>query len=203
MGIAAAGRPVDPTVGEIRIVALEGSLKAGSSNAALLRAAQAVAPDGLAIDVPVSLRDVPALDPDLDACDGSAPEPVERLRAAMRGADGLLIASPEYAHSMPGTLKNALDWLVPSGELAGLPVALVSASTTMTGGLRAQMALLQTLLAQGAFVVVQYTLPGVKAKRDDTGELTGDVVRRRLRETLAALAEGVEESRGWRDAPVG
>lgn len=114
--------------------------------------------------------------------------------------DGLLIASPEYAHSMPGTLKNALDWLVPSGELSGLPVALVSASTTMTGGLRAQMALLQTLLAQGAFVVVQYSLPGVKAKLDAAGELTDERVRRRLRETVVALVEGIDESRGWRDA---
>ncbi len=187
----------------MRIVALEGSLKAASANAALLRAAQAVAPDGLSIETPVSLRDVPPLDPDLDAPSGSAPEPVERLRAALRAADGLLVASPEYAHSMPGTLKNALDWLVRSGELSGLPVALLSASTTMTGGLRAQMALLQTLLAQGAFVVVQYTLPGVKGKLDDRGELAGDVVRRRLRETLVALAEGVEESRGWRTAGDG
>lgn len=187
----------------LRIVALEGSLKATSANAALLRAAQAVAPDGLAIDVPVSLRDIPALDPDLDPRDGSAPDPVERLRAALRAADGLLIASPEYAHSLPGTLKNALDWLVGSGELHGLPVALISASTTMTGGLRAQMALLQTLLAHGAFVVVQYALPGVKAKLDASGELTDERVRRRLRETLVALAEGVEESRGWRPVPDG
>lgn len=73
----------------------------------------------------------------------------------------------------------------------------------MTGGLRAQMALLQTLLAQGAFVTVQYALPGVKGKLDDDGELRNGAVRRRLSETLVALAEGVEESRGWRDAPVG
>jgi NAD(P)H-dependent FMN reductase len=192
-------------VGEpsLRIVALEGSLKATSANAALLRAAQAAAPGGLSIDVPVSLGEVPPLDPDLDGRDGSAPEAVERLRAALRDADALLIASPEYAHSLPGTLKNALDWLVGSGELHGLPVALLSASTTMTGGLRAQMALLQTLLAHGAFVVVQYTLPGVTGKLDASGELTDERVRRRLRETLVALAEGVEESRGWRPATDG
>jgi NAD(P)H-dependent FMN reductase len=187
----------------LRIVALEGSLKATSANAALLRAAQAVAPEGLSIEVPVTLGEIPPLDPDLDAHDGSGPEPVERLRAALRDADGLLVASPEYAHSLPGTLKNALDWLVGSGELHGLPVALLSASTTMTGGLRAQMALLQTLLAHGAFVAVQYTLPGVKGKLDASGELTGERVRRRLRETLVALAEGVEESRGWRAGPDG
>lgn len=187
----------------LRIVALEGSLKAASANAALLRAAQAVAPEGLSIEVPVSLDEVPPLDPGLDARDGSAPEPVERLRAALRDADALLIASPEYAHSFPGTLKNALDWLVGSGELHGLPVALLSASTTMTGGLRAQMALLQTLLAHGAFVVVQYTLPGVQGKVDAAGELTDGRVRRRLSETLVALAEGVEESRGWRRATDG
>jgi NAD(P)H-dependent FMN reductase len=120
---------------------------------------------------------------------------VSALRAAFGSADGVLIASPEYGHSMPGLLKNALDWLVGSGELANMPVALVSASTTSTGGIRAQIALIQTLLAQSAEVVVTLTVPGVQAKLDAQGEIADPAVLRRLRETLVALAEAARERR--------
>jgi chromate reductase, NAD(P)H dehydrogenase (quinone) len=122
------------------------------------------------------------------------------LRALLEAADGLLIATPEYAHSMPGVLKNALDWLVASGELSGMPIALMSASTTTGGGIRAQMALTQTLLAQAGHVAVGLTVPGVKTKLDASGEIADPATLRRIRETLVVLAEAVDERRASRGA---
>jgi chromate reductase, NAD(P)H dehydrogenase (quinone) len=180
----------------MKIVALAGSLQERSSNSALVRAAQEVTPDGMELVVYGSLGEVPHLNPELDGDD--APAPVKELRQLLQASEGLLIASPEYGHSMPGVLKNALDWLVGSGELSGMPIALMSASTTSTGGIRAQMALTQTLLAQAAQVAVALTVSGVKTKIDANGEIADPATRRRIRETLVALGEAVEERRAWR-----
>ena len=128
---------------------------------------------------------------------------MRELRELISGADGVLIASPEHGHSMPGVLKNALDWLVGSGELSGLPVALISASPTITGGIRAQMALTQTLLAQAALIPVTLTVPAIKGKLDENGELADQATRRRIRETLVALGEAVEERRAYLQASSG
>jgi len=190
-----AGRRISsPSVSDMRIATLSGSLQERSSNTALVRAAREVAPDGVELVVFRSIADVPWLDPSLE------PEPVQELRELIGEADGVLIASPEHGHSMPGVLKNALDWLVGSGELSGLPVALISASPTMGGGIRAQMALTQTLLAQAALIPVTLTVPAIKSKLDENGELADQATRRRIRETLVALAEAVEERRAYLQA---
>lgn len=181
----------------VKILTISGSLQARSSNGALVRAAQKVAPEGLELIVHGSLEDVPLLNPDLDGEGDGAPAPVRRLRVAVAAADGLLLASPEYGHSVPGLLKNALDWLVPSGELSGMRVGLISASPTMGGGIGAQMALTRTLMAQAALVSVSLTVPGVKAKLDAQGELVHPPTLRRVRETLVALGEAAEERRAW------
>jgi NAD(P)H-dependent FMN reductase len=178
----------------VKILAVSGSLQEQSSNSALVRAAQRVVPAGMELVVHPSLATVPLLNPELDD-DGGGPAPVRELRAAFQAADGVLIASPEYGHSMPGLLKNALDWLVGSGELANMPIALVSASTTAGGGIRAQIALIQTLLAQAADVVVTLTVPAVKQKLDEQGEIADSAVLRRLGETLVALGEATRERR--------
>jgi NAD(P)H-dependent FMN reductase len=175
----------------VQILAVSGSLQDRSANSALIRAAQRMVPPGMELVVHPTLGTVPLLNPELDG--DAAPAAVGALRAAFGSADGVLIASPEYGHSMPGLLKNALDWLVGSGELANMPVALVSASTTGGGGIRAQIALIQTLLAQAADVVVTLTVPGVKNKLDAQGEIADPAVLRRLRETLVALGEAAEE----------
>lgn len=179
----------------MEILALSGSLQERSANAALLRAAGGVAPEGMTLVRQPPLDRIPPCNPELDG--EVAPAAVQGLRAALAATDGVLIASPEYGHSMPGTLKNALDWLVGTGELAGRPVALMSASSTPTGGIRAQMALSQTLLAQAANVVVGLTVPGVRAKLDESGELVHVATLRRIRETLVALGEAVHERRDW------
>ena len=100
----------------------------GSSNAALLAAAGLVAPAGVAVQTYDALADLPAFNPDLEEGPGPVPNAVAHWRAALATADAVLISSPEYAHGIPGVLKNALDWVVGSGELVGKRVGLLSAS---------------------------------------------------------------------------
>lgn len=114
--------------GRVKILALSGSLRKASVNTAVLRVAANVAPADVEIKLFQGLSGIPAFDPDLDI-NGSAPESVLAFREAVDRADGVLIASPEYAHGVSGVLKNALDWLV-SCTLAfyGKPVALLNTS---------------------------------------------------------------------------
>ena len=110
------------------LLTVSGSLRVGSSNAALLAAAGLVAPAGVAVQTYDALADLPAFNPDLEEGPGPVPNAVAHWRAALATADAVLISSPEYAHGIPGVLKNALDWVVGSGELVGKRVGLLSAS---------------------------------------------------------------------------
>jgi chromate reductase len=148
----------------VRILAVSGSLQGRSSNAALLRTARRVAPAGVEVVDAISVGDVPPFNPDVER-DGPAPDEVLRWRAEVGGADGVLFASPEYAHSLPGSLKNALDWLVGSGELYGRRVAVLCGSPRPGGGEKGRAALEQTLRAQGADVVVSATVAVVAAEK--------------------------------------
>lgn len=141
----------------MRVVAISGSLQAGSSNTALVHLAAGLADGKVQVDVFDGLADLPYFNPDLDG--ENPPRSVAELRASVGLADGVLIASPEYAHEMPGVLKNALDWLVRSGELYGKPVAVLSAAPSADRGGYAREALRQTLTAQGATVVASTTIP--------------------------------------------
>src|SRR5437773_2703790 len=131
----------------MRILAISGSLRTGSSNATLLRAAAAIAPAGVEIVAYDNIGVLPHFNPDLDA--GAPPDMVARFRGEVARADALMISSPEYAHGVPGTLKNALDWLVGGVEINGKPVALVNASARAT---YAQASLQETLSVMGARV---------------------------------------------------
>lgn len=110
----------------MRIIGLCGSLREGSTNRRLLRAFREYAPEGIAIDIIDGLGSLPIFNPDLENTHHTQ---VEALARAVGACDGLLIASPEYAHGIPGGLKNALDWLVSRFEIPGKPVMLVHAST--------------------------------------------------------------------------
>jgi len=112
----------------IRIIAISGSLRKKSSNSALLRAAAALAPEGVEVSLYGNLGELPLFNPDLDGADleGIGPAPVLDFRAHLAGADAILIASPEYAHGVTGVLKNALDWVVGSGEFTNKPVGLLN-----------------------------------------------------------------------------
>lgn len=137
------------------ILAISGSLRAASSNTRLLQAAVMLAPAGITITLYNGLGDLPHFNPDLDDFEnGIAPPAVLDLRAQLKQADGVFICSPEYAHGAPGTLKNALDWVVSSGELLGKPVALLKASRAT----HANAALKETLSVIMAHVVDEASL---------------------------------------------
>jgi len=138
----------------MRVLGISGSLRGDSLNTALLRAAAERLPGGAELVEYDGLRDVPPYDEDLEA--EGTPVAVERLRRAVREADAVLIATPEYNHSIPGQLKNALDWVSrPAGQsaLTGKPAAVVGASTGMFGAVWAQAELRKVLAAMGGRVV--------------------------------------------------
>jgi NAD(P)H-dependent FMN reductase len=110
----------------MRILAIRGSLRASSSNRSALEAAAMLAPAGMAMAVYEGLAHLPHFNADLDTAE--PPDAVLTLRREIGLADGLVISSPEYAHGVPGSLKNALDWLVASFEFPGKPVMLINAS---------------------------------------------------------------------------
>lgn len=127
----------------MRLLGLSGSLRRASYNTALLRAAAALLPAGVELEL-YDYRDVPPYDVDL-----GNPETVERLKAAIAAADGILIASPEYNYGIPGVLKNALDWVsrpAYASVMYGKPTGVISASTSVVGGARAQQQIKTTLL---------------------------------------------------------
>jgi chromate reductase len=138
----------------LRILGISGSLRRGSHNTNLLRAAAESLPPGVELDVYDGLRDLPAYDADWDL-DPAHPA-VERLRTAIAKADGILIATPEYNGSIPGPLKNALDWAsrpFPDNALRGKPVAVIGASTGLFGAVWAQAEARKVLGIIGADVI--------------------------------------------------
>jgi len=141
----------------MRILAISGSLRLASSNTALLRAAATLAPEGVEITLYGGLGNLPHFNPDLE---GTGPPSVMDFRTRLQVSDGVLISSPEYAHGVPGVLKNALDWLVGSGEFVGKPVALLNASPRAT---YAQASLAETITVMSARIVdeASITMPRV------------------------------------------
>lgn len=138
----------------MRVLGISGSLRRDSYNSALLRAAAERLPAGAELIEFDRLREIPPYDEDVDA--EATPPVVEQLRDAVRNADAVLIATPEYNHSIPGQLKNALDWISrPAGQSAlnGKPSAVVGASTGMFGAVWAQAELRKVLGAMGGRVV--------------------------------------------------
>lgn len=165
----------------LKIVAISGSIRARSSNAALLRAAAHIAP----VEIYEGLAQLPPFNPDLDE-EGLAPPPeVAELRQLLIEADAVLISSPEYAHGVPGVLKNMLDWLVSVGELVGKRVALLNASPA--GGAFAQASLLETLRTMNWTVVMEASRMEPFVSRKIVGEVTDEAVLAELRVALAAL----------------
>src|SRR5689334_5106778 len=111
-----------------RLLTVSGSLRAGSSNSTLLAAAARLAPASVVVNAYTELATLPAFSPDLEAAPSPLPDSVARWQLALTEADAVLFSSPEYAHGIPGAFKNALDWIVGSGELVNKPVGVLSAS---------------------------------------------------------------------------
>lgn len=140
-----------------RVVALPGSLRRAGYNRLLLEAAVHRAPASMRLELDETLRDIPLFDEDVEAAEPDGLESVRRLRDAIAAADGLLIATPEYNQSLPGVLKNAIDWLSRDtprqSSLNGKPVAIVGVTAGRWGTRYAQAALRHTLTATGAMVM--------------------------------------------------
>jgi chromate reductase, NAD(P)H dehydrogenase (quinone) len=175
----------------VRILAISGSLRAASSNTALLRAAARLAPAGVEVALYGGLADLPHFNPDLEE---SEPAAVTDLRARVRAADGLLISSPEYAHGIPGVLKNALDWLVGGVEFINKPVALLNASPRAT---HAQASLRETITTMSGRLVDEASIavPLLGKGLDETAIVNHAEISSALREALAAFVRTVES---WR-----
>jgi chromate reductase, NAD(P)H dehydrogenase (quinone) len=135
----------------MRILAISGSLQARSKNVALLNAAAILAPPGVDLVLFDGIRDLPHFNPDIEA--SAVPESVLRWRQALAVSDAVLIASPEYGFSLPGVLKNAIDWVIGSGELEGKVVAITAAVPGPERGRRGLQALRDTLSAVKASIV--------------------------------------------------
>jgi chromate reductase, NAD(P)H dehydrogenase (quinone) len=170
----------------VRIIAISGSLRAASSNAALLRAAALVSPADVDIILYEGLGTLPHFNPDLDAEGAEPPPSVRALRELLLGADAILISSPEYAHGVPGSFKNLLDWLVSAGELVGKPVAVLNASPA--GGEYAQNAILETLRTMNWRVVEEACRVQPFVRRKIAGEVTDEETLAVLREVMGMLA---------------
>jgi chromate reductase, NAD(P)H dehydrogenase (quinone) len=180
----------------VRVLGISGSLRRDSLNSALLRAAAERLPAGAELVEFERLRDVPPYDADAEAA--ATPDAVRELREAIRGADAVLVATPEYNHSIPGVLKNALDWASrPAGQSAlnGKPAAAIGASTGMFGAVWAQAETRKVLGALGGRVI-ETELPVARAdKLLVNGHLELEPQQsERLEEILAELVSAVEEA---------
>ncbi len=173
----------------MRLLGISGSLRRDSYNTRLLRAAERLLPPGAALELWDRLREVPAYSEDDDR--ELAPEPVRALRAAIASADALLISTPEYNASLPGALKNALDWAsrpFPLNSLRNKPVAVVGASTGCFGAVWAQAELRKVLGACGARALHREFLLGPAAGAfAPHGGLSDRKVERQLVDILHAL----------------
>jgi chromate reductase len=174
----------------MKIVMISGSLRAASSNTALVRALISVAPAGVEASLYDGLGDLLHFSPEL-----TPTEAVLHFRAEVASADGVLICTPEYAYGIPGSLKNALDWLVFSGELWRKPVAVLSASPSALGGEKAHAALSLTLSALEAQIVAgaSQRIPFITAKLNAAKEVSDTATLAALGASLAALIAAVEE----------
>jgi chromate reductase len=188
----------------MRVLGISGSLRRDSYNTALLRAAAERLPDGVEFIPFERLAEIPAYDADLEEM-AETPATVAALREEMRAADAVLVATPEYNHSIPGGLKNALDWASrPAGEsaLMGTPAAVIGASTGMFGAVWAQAEMRKVLGALGGRVLErEYPFPRAQDAYED-GELRLDpaqseALEELLRELIASAeeAEEAEEAR--------
>jgi chromate reductase, NAD(P)H dehydrogenase (quinone) len=184
----------------IEIAAVVGSLRRQSFNRGLLRTAMLLQPEDLRL-VEVSINTLPYFNEDVEA--SGDPPLVNDFKSALRRADGVLICTPEYGYSIPGVLKNALDWASrPTGRsvLRGKPIGLLGASIGRSGTMRAQLHLRQIFLQMGAIVIPEPEVFVTFApdKFNQLGELTDQTSRELTRQLLANLADWAVLLRGQR-----
>lgn len=183
---------------QLTVVAFAGSLRQASYNRALLRAAQEVAPPGMDISI-FEIDGIPLFNEDLEQ--QGDPEPVARFKQAIREADGLLVATPEYNHGVPGVTKNAIDWASRpprQAALDGKPVAIFGASPGITGTARGQSQLRQAFEFTNSYCMPQPEILVYQAhqKFDAEGRLTDEKTRVYLGKFLLAFGEWILQLKG-------
>jgi chromate reductase, NAD(P)H dehydrogenase (quinone) len=178
----------------MKVLGVSGSMRAESHNTAVLRGARELMPAGVELELWQGLRDIPPYDEDDDV--EPAPPAVAALRAALAGADAVLFSTPEYNSSIPGQLKNALDWAsrpIATSVLRNTPVAVVGASTGAFGAVWAQAELRKVLSAIGARVVEgEVAIGHAHQKLDADGRLTDDNMRDDFVEVVDGLVAAVQ-----------
>ncbi|NJM45403.1 MAG: NAD(P)H-dependent oxidoreductase [Alkalinema sp. RU_4_3] len=172
----------------VRILAISGSLREASSNTALLRAAIALSPAHVEMQLYGGLNDLPHFNPELEPLE---PPAVKDLQGQIKWADGLMICSPEYAHGVPGVLKNALDWLVSSEDFAGKPIALLNASPR---AVHAQASLVEILTTMAGRVIpgASITVALMGRKLDAAGIVADSEISEAVVGAIATLVTAIE-----------
>lgn len=180
----------------MQILALSGSTRPGSFNTALLQYLRSITGGDIALDIMDQLQMIPAFVPQTQPAEFT--EQLAELFDKAGKADGILIASPEYAHGIPGVLKNALDWLVDCEATVLKPVAVMGVSTSALGGFRSQAALIQVLTAMNWHVQIEACLcvPYAKRRFDEAGTISDSLTRHRLSAAFESLIRGIRELRG-------
>lgn len=171
-----------------KILAISGSLRKASLNTALLRAVSKLAPADVRIELYNGMDKLPLFNPDIEAID---PPAVADLRNRLLGADGVLIASPEYAHGVTGVMKNALDWMVGCEAFVNKPVALLNASPRAT---HAQAALKETITMMSARIIdeASITVPILGSKLDELEIVSDPGISAALHEAVLAFQRAIE-----------
>ncbi|HML21926.1 MAG TPA: NAD(P)H-dependent oxidoreductase [Aggregatilinea sp.] len=191
---------------ELHVLGFAGSLRQNSYNRALLRAAQELMPDGMSLSI-FDLSHIPLYNADLDQ-DGIRPPAIELFKQAIAKADALLIATPEYNHSMPGVLKNALDWASrPAGRspMSGKPAAMMGATGGLWGTIRAQDDLRNVLTSTGSHVMLrrpEILIAQAPQKFDEQGRLTDDTTRTLVTQLLVGLRDWTLRLRAGEPVPA-
>lgn len=172
----------------LQILAISGSLRAKSANTFVLQAASILAPANIKIMPYSELVDLPHFNPDLD-CE-PLPDTVVSLRQQIKVSDGIIVSSPEYAHGVPGSLKNALDWLVSSIEFPGKPVALINTNPRATIALNSLKEILTTMSAQ-IVEPANLTLNIAGRGLDVEGIVTDKELSKALKAAIALFADKI------------
>lgn len=185
------------------IVGLSGSLRSGSFNSALLRAAASAMPAGTTLEIG-SIKGIPLYDADVEAEHG-LPDAVTKLKERIAASDGLLLVTPEYNNSLPGVFKNAIDWLSrPPADIprvfGGRPVGVIGASPGRFGTLLSQTAWLPVLktLGTAAYFGGRLQISSAGSVFNDAGELIDERIRDLLRQYVEGFVAFVEETRAAR-----
>ncbi|TCP29025.1 NAD(P)H-dependent FMN reductase [Scopulibacillus darangshiensis] len=175
----------------IKILAISGSLRKTSSNTNVLYAVSSLKSEIIDFTFYEGLEHLPHFNPELDTDD--PPSSVKDYRDQLKESDGVIICTPEYARGVPGVLKNALDWVVSSGEFMGKPVAVISASSRITGGDKAHESIMLTLEMIEANIPKACTLqiPVVGTKINNKAEIIDSTTEAQLKSVLESLVSTI------------